>query len=138
MKISKQFNWEMGHRLQFHDGLCKNLHGHSYKMIVTLEGEVDQNGILIDFYDVFKLVSPIIEELDHSFICDKADLELIDYLKKLGSKIAIIDTTTTAENISKYIASRIIKEKLPSNLSKLTVIVYETADAFAEYSVDLI
>ncbi|MCX8011467.1 MAG: 6-carboxytetrahydropterin synthase [Ignavibacteria bacterium] len=137
MKISKQFTWEMGHRLQFHNGLCKNLHGHSYKMIVTLEGEVNQNGILVDFYDVFKLVSPIIQELDHSFICDKSDKELIDSLQKLGSKISVIDTTTTVENICKYIADRIANEKLPNNLSKLTVIVYETEDAFAEYSIDL-
>ena len=40
MKIAKEFRWEMGHRLPEHFGLCKNIHGHSYKMIVEFEGEL--------------------------------------------------------------------------------------------------
>ena len=41
MKIAKEFNWEMGHRLPEHFGKCKNIHGHSYKMMVELEGDLD-------------------------------------------------------------------------------------------------
>ena len=60
MKIAKEFHWEMGHRLPEHFGLCKNIHGHSYKMIVEFEGELDEQGMVIDFYDVEKIIAPII------------------------------------------------------------------------------
>ena len=63
MKISKEFRWEMGHRLPFHDGLCRNIHGHSYYMVIEIEGELNENGMIIDFYDLGKAVKPIIDEL---------------------------------------------------------------------------
>ena len=73
MKIAKEFRWEMGHRLPDHFGLCKNIHGHSYKMIVEFEGELDKNQMVIDYYDVEKIINPIIEKLDHAFMINKED-----------------------------------------------------------------
>jgi 6-pyruvoyltetrahydropterin/6-carboxytetrahydropterin synthase len=137
MKVSKEFHWEMAHRLPFHSGRCKNLHGHSYKALVQFEGELNQNGMLIDFYDIFNVVNPIIDEMDHSIICDRNDQELIEIAKKINERIVIIDKPTTAENISIYIAERILNSKLPENLKSLSVLVYETSDAFAEYSVKI-
>jgi 6-pyruvoyltetrahydropterin/6-carboxytetrahydropterin synthase len=113
MKVSKEFHWEMAHRLPFHSGRCKNLHGHSYKALVQFEGELNQNGMLIDFYDIFNVVNPIIDEMDHSIICDRNDQELIEIAKKINERIVIIDKPTTAENISIYIAERILNSKLP-------------------------
>lgn len=135
MKVSKEFHWEMAHRLPFHSGRCRNLHGHSYKALVQFEGELNQNGMLIDFYDIFSIVNPIIDEMDHSIICDINDKELIEIAQKINERIVIIDKPTTAENISIYIAENILKYKLPENLVSVTVMVYETSDAFAEYSV---
>ncbi|MCX8056396.1 MAG: 6-carboxytetrahydropterin synthase [Ignavibacteria bacterium] len=135
MKVSKEFHWEMAHRLPFHPGRCKNLHGHSYKALIQFEGELDKNGMLIDFYDIFKIVDPIIDEMDHSIICHKDDFELIEIAKKINERIVIIDKPTTAENISIYIAERILNAELPQNLSSINVLVYETTDAFAEHSV---
>ncbi|MCR4417861.1 MAG: 6-carboxytetrahydropterin synthase [Ignavibacteria bacterium] len=135
MKVSKEFHWEMAHRLPFHSGRCRNLHGHSYKALVQFEGELNQNGMLIDFYDIFSIVNPIIDEMDHSIICDINDKELIEIAQKINERIVIIDKPTTAENISIYIAEKILKSKLPENLVSVTVMVYETSDAFAEYSV---
>ncbi|NPV11829.1 MAG: 6-carboxytetrahydropterin synthase [Ignavibacteria bacterium] len=135
MKVSKEFHWEMAHRLPFHSGRCRNLHGHSYKALVQFEGELNQNGMLIDFYDIFSIVNPIIDEMDHSIICDINDKELIEIAQKINERIVIIDKPTTAENISIYIAENILKSKLPENLVSVTVMVYETSDAFAEYSV---
>jgi 6-pyruvoyltetrahydropterin/6-carboxytetrahydropterin synthase len=137
MKVSKEFHWEMAHRLPFHSGRCKNLHGHSYKALVQFEGELNQNGMLIDFYDIFNVVNPIIDEMDHSIICDRNDQELIEIAKKINERIVIIDKPTTAENISIYIAERILNSKIPENLKSLSVLVYETSDAFAEYSVKI-
>lgn len=137
MKVSKEFHWEMAHRLPFHSGRCKNLHGHSYKALIQFEGELDENGMLIDFYDIFKLVNPIIDELDHSIICDRNDNELIEIAKKINDRVVIIDKPTTAENISIYITERILNSNLPANLNHITVQVFETLDAFAEYSVKI-
>ncbi|MBU2445367.1 MAG: 6-carboxytetrahydropterin synthase [Bacteroidetes bacterium] len=137
MKVAKEFRWEMGHRLPFHNERCRHLHGHSYKALIELEGDIDENGMVIDFYDVNKIVNPIIDELDHSFLCDKADLDLIEALKKLQSQIVLIDYPSTAENISKYLSDKIIKSILPKNINKLTVRVFETFDSFAEHSVEL-
>lgn len=86
MKIAKEFNWEMGHRLPFHKGKCINLHGHSYRLILEVEGELDANGMLIDFYDMKTIINPLIEELDHAVIVYKEDLDLIAALEKLSSK----------------------------------------------------
>lgn len=137
MKVSKEFHWEMAHRLPFHSGRCKNLHGHSYKALVQFNGELNRNGMLIDFYDIFNIVNPIIDELDHSIICDKNDEELVEIAQKLNERVVIIDSPTTAENISIYIANRILKSNLPENISSLNVQVFETLDAFAEHSVKI-
>lgn len=65
MKIAKEFHWEMGHCLPEHFGNCKNIHGHSYKMMVELEGTQDESGMIMDYYDLKKIVNPVIEKLDH-------------------------------------------------------------------------
>ncbi len=138
MKVSKEFHWEMAHRLPFHSGRCRNLHGHSYKALIQFEGELNKNGMLIDFYDIFNIVNPIIDELDHSIICDKNDIELVDIAKKINERVVIMDKPTTAENISIYIAEKIkSSNSIPNNLTSITVVVYETLDAFAEYSIKI-
>ena len=91
MKIAKEFRWEMGHRLPEHFGKCKNIHGHSYKMIIELEGEVGKSGMVMDYYDVKKILGPVIEKLDHAFMVCKEDKETISFLKKMKSKIVIVN-----------------------------------------------
>jgi len=137
MKIAKEFHWEMGHRLPEHFGLCKNIHGHSYKMIVELEGELDEQGMVIDFYDVEKKIAPIIDELDHAFMVKDDDVIALDFLEKLNSKKIVVGFESTVENICKYISDQIIKSNLPKNIKLITVRVYETAEDYAEEKVRL-
>ena len=137
MKIAKEFRWEMGHRLPEHFGLCKNIHGHSYKMIVEFEGNINEQGMIIDYYDVEKIINPIIEKLDHAFIVNKNDKVVIELLEKMNSKKVVIDFESTAENISKYMLREISNSKLPDNLKKLTVRIYETEGDFAEEEIVL-
>lgn len=132
MKIAKDFKWEMGHRLFFHKGKCKNLHGHSYKLRIELEGKQDKNGILLDYYDLKKIVSPIIDKLDHSFLVYEKDKELIRELKKLNSKFTVVPFEATAENICSYFLSAISKTKLPSNINSVKILIWETEDSYAE------
>lgn len=137
MKIAKEFRWEMGHRLPEHFGLCKNIHGHSYKMIVEFEGELDKNQMVIDYYDVEKIINPIISKLDHSFMVNKDDKIVLEFLENINSKKVIVDFLATAENICTYLLSEIKKCSLPSNILSLRVRVYETQFDYAEETVRL-
>lgn len=132
MKIAKEFRWEMGHRLPFHQGKCRNLHGHSYKMLLELDGNLDENGMVMDYFDVKSLIGPIVDELDHSFLVCEKDKELIDALEKLNSKYVIINFETTAENICKYFLDKIKNCGLPKNITSIKVRIYETENTYAE------
>ncbi|MBI1937461.1 MAG: 6-carboxytetrahydropterin synthase [Ignavibacteriales bacterium] len=132
MKIAKEFTWEMGHRLPFHEGKCKNLHGHSYKCMIELGGQSDTNGMILDYYDMKKIIEPILEELDHSFMVFGGDKELIEALDKLNSKKIVVDFQTTAENICIYLLDKIKSSNLPANINSLKVRVLETENTYAE------
>ena len=134
MKVAKEFRWEMGHRLPEHFGLCKNIHGHSYRMIVEFEGELDERGMVIDFYDVEKIITPIIEKLDHAFMVSINDEGVINFLEKMNSKKVVVDFESTVENISKYLPEEISNTKLSSNVRVISVRVFETFDDYAEES----
>ena len=137
MKIAKEFHWEMGHRLPEHFGLCKNIHGHSYKMIVEFEGDLDEQGMVIDFYDVEKIINPIIEKLDHAFMVKDDDKLTLEFLEKLDSKKVVVNFFATVENICNYISDKIIKSNLPKNIKFINVRVYETAEDYAEEGIVL-
>jgi 6-pyruvoyltetrahydropterin/6-carboxytetrahydropterin synthase len=137
MKIAKEFNWEMGHRLPEHFGKCKNIHGHSYKMLVEIEGELNDKGMVMDYYDLRDVIDPIVEELDHSFMANEKDLPVVEFLEKMKSKRMIVDFDSTVENITTYFLNRIKNAKLPSNIKKLKVRVCETPDDYAEEEITL-
>lgn len=137
MKVAKEFKWEMGHRLPEHFGLCKNIHGHSYRMIVEFEGDLNERGMIIDFYDVDKIINPIVEELDHSFLVKDDDNLVIDFLDRVNSKKVLVNFDSTVENICNYMLIRIIKNELPANIKQVAVKIYETAEDYAEESIEL-
>ena len=137
MKIAKEFRWEMGHRLPDHFGKCKNIHGHSYKMLVEFSGELDKNGMIIDYYDVEKIINPVIDKLDHAFMINKNDKIVLEFLEKMDSKIVLVDFESTAENICKYLLSEVSKTTLPKNVKEIKVRVQETTEDYAEESLYL-
>lgn len=132
MKIAKEFRWEMGHRLPEHFGQCKNIHGHSYKMLVEFEGELDKNEMIIDYYNVEKIINPIIEKLDHAFMVNKKDQIVLEFLDKMNSKKVVVDFQSTAENICLYLLNEVKKSSLPENVNSIKVRVYETPFDYAE------
>ena len=137
MKIAKEFRWEMGHRLPDHFGMCKNIHGHSYKMLVEFEGDLDEQGMIIDYYDVEKIINPIVEKLDHAFMVNKNDKTVLEFLKKMNSKKVVVDFQSTAENICTFILDEVKKSNLPSNVKGIKLRVYETVDDYAEETLNL-
>lgn len=132
MKIAKEFRWEMGHRLTFHKGLCRNLHGHSYKCMIELTGDQDGSGIVMDYYDVKKHFGPVIDELDHSVMVYSEDKELIEALTKLNSRFVKVGFESTAENICLYFLEKLRNSGLPSNIHSVKVKVFETENTYAE------
>jgi len=135
MKIAKDFYWEMGHRLYKYKGLCKNLHGHSYKMRVELEGTLNEKQMLMDYFDLSVIVQKIIEPLNHAFLCEEDDEIVKEFLLKNNFKSVIVPFISTAENIASYLLN-LLKEQLKiyNNIEKITVRLYETDDVYAEVS----
>jgi 6-pyruvoyltetrahydropterin/6-carboxytetrahydropterin synthase len=133
IRIARHFHWEMGHRLPFHTGGCANIHGHSYRMIVELEGYPDANGMLIDYGDMKKLIEPVIAPLDHAFLCDASDAVMKDFLRNNGFKNVIVPFNSTAENLTSFLLEEIWKhfEGFP-NLTGILVRLQETDNSYAE------
>lgn len=134
MKIAKEFKWEMGHRLPEHFDKCRNIHGHSYKMLIELEGDLMDNGMVMDYYDLKKIIKPLIENLDHAFLVYKEDKEIIEFLDKMKSKKVVVDFQSTVENICKFFLKEIGKIDFPANIQQVKVRIYETQDDYAEES----
>ena len=140
IKITKQFSFEMAHALRNYDGLCRNIHGHSYKMDITLAGQplLDEtspkNGMVMDFGDLKKLVNEeIISLLDHSLVLNnKTDEKLVGMLKQNFEKIVVVDFQPTTENLLNFIADK-LKAKLPKRVSLTCVRLRETDTSYAEW-----
>ena len=140
IKITKQFSFEMAHALRNYDGLCRNIHGHSYKMDITLAGQPLQddsspkNGMVMDFGDLKKLVNEeIISLLDHALVLNaKTDAQLVDVLKHNYEKIVTVDFQPTPENLLEFIAAK-IQSRLPNDVKLSCVRLRETDTSYAEW-----
>lgn len=78
IELQKQFSFDASHCLpNLEDGhKCKRLHGHTFKVIITIRGIVDpQKGWVMDFSEITKLVQPLIDQLDHHYLNEIEDLE---------------------------------------------------------------
>jgi 6-pyruvoyltetrahydropterin/6-carboxytetrahydropterin synthase len=137
MKIAKEFSWEMGHRLTFHKGKCRNVHGHSYKMMIEFTGSPDEDGMVLDYYDVKDKIQPMVDELDHAFMVKDDDTELRDFLEKAGYLHVVVDFESTAENITRYFLRKIKELDLPENISSVKVRILETENTYAEDELEL-
>ena len=98
---------------------------------MEFEGGLDENGMVMDYYDVKEIVAPIIEELDHSFMVYEKDLPLLEALEKLNSKRVTVGFQTTAENICVYLLERIKNSITDDAISAIRVWVYETESTYA-------
>ncbi|MEK9740007.1 MAG: 6-carboxytetrahydropterin synthase [Flavobacteriaceae bacterium] len=141
IRITKEFKFETGHALYGYDGLCKNVHGHSYKLAVTLIGIpiADQNhvkfGMVMDFSDLKKIVTEnIVFPFDHATVLNvnSPHKELADSMEKRGHKIVRVDYQPTSEMMIIDFAER-IQAKLPPHLKLERLILRETETSFAEW-----
>lgn len=144
IRVTKEFHFEMAHALWNYDGVCKHIHGHSYKLFVTIAGEPINDpsdpklGMVLDFTDLKKVVKePIVDKLDHSLVLNSAAGEKIpDDSNQMYKKVHLFDFQPTCENLVLYIVD-IILPLLAPGVELYSVRLYETASSFAEwYKVD--
>lgn len=140
IRITKIFHFEMAHALDNYDGLCRNIHGHSYKLRVTLIGQPSQDesspkkGMLIDFSDVKKIVQEfIIDKYDHALVLNQsADKIIIDTLKQHYQKIITLPFQPTSELLLITFA-RILQDALPAHVKLFSLRLNETESSYAEW-----
>ena len=141
IRITKKFTFEAGHALYGHDGKCKNIHGHSYKLYVTVIGEpiTDDSspkfGMIIDFSDLKAMVKKeVVEEFDHSIILNQNSphIELAEALQSKEQKVVLVDYQPTIEGMIIDIANK-IKMKLPENIQLHSLKLKETETSYAEW-----
>ncbi len=140
VRISKEYTFDMAHALLGYDGLCKNIHGHSYTLVVTVMGEPiaddssPKNGMLIDFKDLKGIIKKqIVERFDHSLVLNSETPEdLVAMLKKNYEKIVLLDYQPTTENMIADFAQQ-ISSLLPGNISLYSLRLRETPTSYAEW-----
>jgi len=142
IRITKQFTFETGHALYGYDGKCKNVHGHSYKLSVTVIGmpiAAENNvklGMVIDFGDLKKIVKEeVVSPFDHATVFNKntPHIELAQELMDRGHKVILADYQPTSENMVIDFAKK-IKARLPKEIQLHSIKLRETDTAFAEWS----
>jgi 6-pyruvoyltetrahydropterin/6-carboxytetrahydropterin synthase len=140
IRITKLFAFEMAHALENHDGMCQNIHGHSYKLRVTILGEPAANGnspkegMLMDFSDLKNIVNRyIIEKYDHALVLKSTtNPQVIEVLKKQYQKIEITNYQPTSEQLLLSFVS-ILQKVLPPNVQLFSLRLSETETSFAEW-----
>ncbi len=141
IRITKQFNFETGHALYGYDGKCRNVHGHSYKLSVTVIGSpiTDTShvklGMVIDFGDLKKIVmEEIVDQFDHATVFNKntPHVDLAKELMDRGHNVILADYQPTSENMVIDFAAK-IKARLPHNITLHSLRLQETDTSFAEW-----
>ena len=141
IRITKQFDFETGHALYGYDGKCKNVHGHSYKLSVTIIGTPISDstnvkfGMVIDFGDLKKIVlSEIVDKFDHATVFNKntPHIELADELEKRGHNVILVNYQPTSEMMIMDFADK-IKKRLPSDIKLHSLKLQETGTSLAEW-----
>lgn len=113
-RLSKTFKFDAAHKLVDYDGACANLHGHTYKLIVTVEGTPDETGMVMDLFDLKKIVSEkIVSKMDHCFLND-------------------LYSQPTVENMAKDIFSKLENEFKKTKVNLFSIRLYEGEGSYVE------
>ena len=140
IRVTKEFNFEIAHALWNYDGPCANIHGHSYRMFVTIIGEPieddknPKNGMVIDFGDLKQIINrEIIDPLDHAIILNKKAFDSFKSVdNQMFKKQYIVNYQPTCEKMVIDFAQKIVN-KIPKNLKLYSIKLHETATSFAEW-----
>lgn len=140
IRVTKEFAFEMAHVLWNYDGPCRNVHGHSYRLFVTLSGipaddlENPKNGMVIDFTDLKRIVKKeIVSVFDHSVVVSsRFGKEKTKIFTEMFGNTVIVNYQPTCENLVSDFAVR-IKKQLTQEVKLHSLKLYETATSYAEW-----
>ncbi len=139
LSLTKIFHFEMAHAICGYPGSCKNIHGHSYELQVTVTRDKEnQNyitapGFILDFKELKQLVtSSIIKTFDHKLILSGSYLNQNPAIKSQENLI-VLEAEPTAENLLIYMA-KILRNVLPEEVKLVRLRLYETKDSYAEWT----
>jgi 6-pyruvoyltetrahydropterin/6-carboxytetrahydropterin synthase len=140
IRVTREFTFEMAHVLWNYDGPCRNVHGHSYRLFVTVSGkpvnEINnpKNGMVIDFTDMKNIViKEVVSVFDHAVTVSKDfDPGKIDIFRETFANTVVVDYQPTCENLVADFAVR-IKKMLPEGIHLHSLKLYETAKSYAEW-----
>ena len=141
IRVTKEFDFEMAHALDGHDGKCHNIHGHTYQLSVTFTGDpIDapgepKDGMVIDFSDLKKIVkSDIIDRFDHALVLRNNSRFLGKIDEEINQRLILVDYQPTCENMLIEMVG-IIKKRLEKeeHIELHSVLLRETRTSFAEW-----
>lgn len=144
IRVTKEFSFEMAHALYGYDGACREIHGHSYRLFVTIRGipsvreDDPKYGMVLDFGELKKIVGHlIVDRYDHALVMrlTPENSGLIDAMRRQFHRIEAVDYQPTCENMVARFAEMIGPE-LPAGIELYSVRLYETATSFAEWNVE--
>lgn len=144
MRVTKEIQWDMGHRVTNHRSQCRNLHGHRYKAEICVEGnlitksEVSDEGMVIDFADIKDIATKYVHDLlDHGFMVWDKDKVVLKFFKTNPQlKHVVVPFVPTAENIAGWIFSRLdnrLKDRYGTGLKLYSIKLWETPTSFVEF-----
>ncbi len=140
IRVTKEFRFEMAHVLNNYDGPCRNVHGHSYILYVTVAGtpvndpQSSSYGMVIDFGELKQVVrNEIIEKYDHAIVVsgEMPEEKLRSYIS-LFENLIVAPYQPTCENLVSDFAA-LISARLPQSVTLYSLKLYETATAYAEW-----
>jgi len=140
IRLTKEFDFEMAHSLLNYDGLCKHIHGHSYKLAVTViaipnwDKSSPKRGMVMDFGELKNIINRlIVKPLDHAFVINsETPDDFYIHNKQLFGRMIKVDYQPTCENMVIDFAEKIRKE-LPEGIELFSVKLHETATSYAEW-----
>jgi 6-pyruvoyltetrahydropterin/6-carboxytetrahydropterin synthase len=140
IRVTREFTFEMAHVLWNYDGPCRNVHGHSYRLFVTISGVPvndttnPKNGMVMDFTDLKTIVlKEIVNVFDHAVVVSRDfDKEKIKMFKETFGNTVIVDYQPTCENLVADFAQKITKH-LHGEVGLYSLKLYETAKSYAEW-----
>lgn len=141
IRLTKEFSFEAAHALDGYDGPCREIHGHSYRLFVTVKGTPVRDcanpkcGMVMDFGALKTLVNEqIVGRFDHAFVLRNSDqsARLRELLSERFSNIVVVDYQPTCENMLADFADR-LRPRLPEGVALHALRLHETATSFAEW-----
>lgn len=140
IRVTKRFDFEMAHALLAYNGVCKNVHGHTYELEVTLIGDAKnepghpEDGMVMDFGQLKNIVkTKIIQVFDHALVINAlTPAPQKEALALTTERLTVLGFQPTSENLVTYFAG-ILQQEIPSNVSLFSLRLYETKTSFAEW-----